>query len=104
MQEKMGDYKVLAHVEAPECSLRILALKATQFVAPHYHNESTQFYTVLEHQAEARVGDRTLPLRPYETVRIDKGVVHSIRALDESALVLSLSVPPVSPADQHVVE
>lgn len=104
MQQKMGDYDVLSHVEMSECSLRIISIKADQLVAPHYHNESTQVYTVLERQVEARVGDRTFPLRPYETVRIEKGVVHSIRPLGESALVLSLSIPPLNRADQHVVE
>ncbi len=102
--QKMGDYEVLSNLEMPECSLRILSLKPAQSVAPHYHNDSTQVYTVLERHVEARVGDRTFSLRPYETVRIEKGVVHSVHALGESALVLSLSVPPLKRDDQHVVE
>ena len=100
----MGDYEVLSHVEMPECSLRILSLKATQFVASHLHKGSIQVYTVLERQVEARVGDRIYQLRPYESVRIEKGAVHSVRALGDSALVLSLSIPPLSRDDQHVVE
>jgi len=102
--QQMGDYEVLSHVEMPECSLRILSLKATQFVASHFHKDSIQVYTVLERLVEARVGDRTYQLRPYETVRIDKGAVHSVRALGESALVLSLSIPPLNRGDQHAVE
>ena len=102
--KQMGDYEVLSHVEMPECSLRILSLKPMQFVASHYHKESIQVYTVLERQVEARVGDRTYQLRPYETVRIEKGAVHSVRAVGDSALVLSLSVPPLGRDDQHVVE
>ena len=102
--QPMGDYEVLSHVEMPECSLRILSLKPAQFVASHFHKESTQVYTVLERLVEARVGDRTYQLRPYETVRIEKGAVHSVRALGDSALVLSLSIPPLGRDDQHVAE
>jgi len=102
--QQMGDYEVLSHVEMPECSMRILSLKPAQFVASHFHKESTQVYTVLERLVEARVGDRTYQLRPYETVRIEKGAVHSVRAVGDSALVLSLSVPPLGRDDQHTVE
>lgn len=99
-----GDYEVLSHVEMPECSIRIIGMRETEQVAPHYHKESTQIYTVLEREVEARVGERTLLLRPYETIRIERGIVHSVRALDGSALVLSLSIPPLSREDHHVVE
>ena len=100
----MGEYEILSHVEMPECSIRIIGMRATEQVASHYHEQCTQVYAVLEHEVEARVGDRILRLRPYETVRIEKGVVHSVRAVDGSALVLSLSVPPLDRDDQHVAE
>jgi hypothetical protein len=58
---------------------------------------------VLEGRVEARNGDYTLQLRPYETVRIEPKVVHSVRALDGGALVMSLSIPPLARDDQHVV-
>jgi len=99
-----GDYEVLSHVEMPECSIRIIGMRAAEHVAPHYHNESTQIYTVLEREVEAKVGERTLLLRPYETVRIEKGIVHSVRAVDGPALVLSLSIPPLGREDHHVIE
>jgi hypothetical protein len=60
-----------------------------------------QIYTVLENRVEARVGANALILRPYETVRIEKRVVHSIRALEGDALVMSLSIPPLARDDQH---
>ena len=50
------------------------------------------------------MGERTFLLRPYETVRIEKGVVHSVRAIESSALVLSLAIPPLDREDHHVVE
>ena len=99
-----GDYEVLSHVEMPECSIRIIGMHEREQVAPHYHNQSTQIYTVLEHEVEAQVGERTFQLRPYETVRIEKGVVHSLRAVNGPALVLSLSIPPLNREDHHVVE
>jgi mannose-6-phosphate isomerase-like protein (cupin superfamily) len=99
----MGRYEILSHVLMPECSIRIIRMLETEHVAPHYHERCAQIYTVLEQEVEARVGDHTFRLRPYETVRIDQGVVHSVRALAGEALVLSLSIPPLDRDDQHVV-
>ncbi len=101
--KEMGQYEILSHVAMPECSIRIIGMRETEHVAPHYHENCTQIYTVLEQEVEARVGERTFRLRPYETVRIEKGTVHSIRALGSAALVLSLSIPPLEREDQHVV-
>ena len=100
----MGQYEILSHVAMPECSIRIIGMREAEHVAPHYHQNCTQIYTVLEHEVEATVGDHTLRLRPYETVRIEKGTVHSVRAINGSALVLSLSIPPLERDDQHPAE
>ena len=81
MKENMGLYEILSHVSMPECSIRIIRMLETEHVAPHYHEKCSQIYTVLEHAVEARVGDHTLLLRPYETVRIEKNTVHSIRTV-----------------------
>ncbi len=101
--QDMGRYEILSHVLMPECSIRIIRMLETEHVAPHYHEKSAQIYTVLEHEVEARVGDQVLRLRPYETVRIEQGVVHSIRTVGGEALVMSLSIPPLDRSDQHVV-
>ena len=100
----MGQYEVLSHVAMPECSIRIIGMREAEHVAPHYHQNCTQIYTVLEHEVEAKVGDHTFLLRPYETVRIEKGTVHSLRAVASPALVLSLSIPPLERDDQHPAE
>ncbi len=100
----MGEYEILSHVEMPECSIRIIGMKESERVALHHHEKCAQIYTVLEEEVEARVGDRPLRLRPYETVRIEKGVRHGVRAVDGPALLLSLSIPPLDREDQHVVE
>lgn len=94
-------YDILSHISMPECSIRIIRMQATEQVAPHYHEHCVQIYTVLERQVEAHVGENTMRLRPYETVRIDKKVVHSVRALESDALVMSLSIPPLERDDQH---
>ncbi len=100
----MGQYEVLSDVAMPECSIRIIGMKESEQVALHYHEKCTQIYTVLEHQVEARVGEQTFRLRPYETVRIEKGTVHSVRPLAGSALLLSISIPALERDDQHVME
>jgi len=100
----MGTYEILSHVAMPECSIRIIRMQATEHVSSHYHEKCAQIYTVLEHEVEARVGDQVLRLRPYETVRIEQGIVHSVRAVSGEALVMSLSVPPLDRDDQHVVD
>ena len=100
----MGEYEILSHVEMPECSIRIIGMKESERVALHYHEKCVQIYTVLEREVEVRLGDRTMRLRPYETVRIEKGAHHSVRAVEGSALVFSLSIPPLDREDQHVAE
>jgi len=100
----MGQYEILSHVEMPECSIRIIRMRETAHVAMHYHEGCAQIYTVLEQEVEAQVGERTMRLRPYETVHIAKEVPHSVRAVRESALVLSLSIPPLQREDQHPAE
>lgn len=100
----MGNYEVLSHVEMPECSIRIIGMKESEQVPLHYHEKCTQVYTVLEQEVEAEVGDHTMRLRPYETVRIEKGVRHGVRAVEGSALVLSVSIPPLDRNDQLVAE
>lgn len=102
--EDMGIYEILSHTAMPDCSIRIIRMLPQESVAAHFHEKSAQIYTVLEHLVEARVGDHTMRLRPYETVRIERGEVHSIRAVDGDALVMSLSIPPLERDDQHAVE
>jgi mannose-6-phosphate isomerase-like protein (cupin superfamily) len=101
MTNHMGSYEILSHTLMPDCSIRIIRMLPDEHVAPHFHQKSAQVYTVLEHEVEARVGDHTLRLRPYETVRIEPGEVHAIRAVTTEALVMSLSIPPMDREDQH---
>jgi mannose-6-phosphate isomerase-like protein (cupin superfamily) len=97
----MGTYEILSHVSMPECSIRIIRMHQQEHVAPHYHKNCAQVYTVLEGRVEARVSGQDMQLRPYETVRVEKSDVHSIRTIGGEALVMSLSIPPLDPSDQH---
>jgi mannose-6-phosphate isomerase-like protein (cupin superfamily) len=101
--QAFGQYEVLSHVEMPECSLRILRLRPGEEVTPHYHRHCTQIYTVLEAGVLVQLGERTFRLFPYETVRVEAGVVHGLRPLEGTALVLSLSIPPLQRDDHHPV-
>ena len=99
----MGDYQVLAHVETPEFSMRLLSLGGKDYVTPHYHDESKQLYAVLEGVVEITLGDRTLRLRPYETMHIERQTVHNVRPANRRALVVSICTPPLKLEDQHPV-
>jgi quercetin dioxygenase-like cupin family protein len=99
----MGDYRVLAHVETPEFSMRFLSLGEKGYVAPHYHDESKQLYAVLEGVVEVTSGDRTLRLRPYETAHIQKQTVHNVRPVTGRPLVVSICTPPLKLEDHHPV-
>lgn len=100
----MGKYEILSHVAMGDCSIRIIRMHQEEHVAPHYHKNCVQVYTVLEGEVEARVTTRDLRLRPYETVRIEKNELHSLRTLGGEALVMSLSIPPLDASDQHVAD
>ncbi|MEO8458833.1 MAG: cupin domain-containing protein [Chloroflexota bacterium] len=95
------EYEILSHTLMPDCSIRIIRMLTNERVGPHFHKKSAQVYTVLEHEVEATVGEQTIHLRPYETVRIEPGEVHAIRAIAAEALVMSLSIPPLDRDDQH---
>lgn len=102
--KRMGNYEILSHVEMPECSIRIIRMKESEQVALHYHEKSTQIYTVLEEEVQVELAGRTMRLRPYETVRIETGARHSVRPVEGAALLLSLSIPPLDRDDQHAAE
>jgi len=100
----VGNYQVLAHVETPEYSMRLLSLEERDCVALHYHDESKQLYAVLEGVVEVTLSDRTFRLRPYETTHIERQTVHNIRPVTNRALVVSICTPPLKLEDQHPVE
>lgn len=98
----VGRYEVVAHLATPECSLRLIRITGTTSVEPHYHERTTQVYVVLEGTAELTLRRRKTRLEPYQTVTVPPFTAHGVAASD-TALVLSISVPPLAPDDQHRV-
>jgi len=98
---QLGSYQVVCNVETPECSLRLLRLTEKDTVRPHHHHQTTQTYFLIQGKAEVTTGNETTLLESYETLRVPIDTVHTIRSIGE-ALVLSISIPPLDPSDQHV--
>ena len=98
---QLGNYEVLSHLETPECSLRLLKLAKDDLVQPHHHHKTTQTYFVIQGTARATVGEQTTVLERYQILRVPVDAVHSIQT-DGQAIVLSISIPPLEAADQHV--
>ncbi len=98
---QLGDYEVLSHQETPECSLRLLRFTKDASVRPHHHHKTTQTYFVLEGKVQVSVGDETSTVAAHETLRVPVDAVHSLQGVGD-ALVLSISIPPLQPSDQHV--
>jgi quercetin dioxygenase-like cupin family protein len=98
--QAFGDYKVIAHHEFPECSLRLLRVEPGQEIPVHYHAASSQSYLVIEGAVEVRVGEVWRRLDHGGAVRVPAGELHAVRPVDRAALVLSASVPPLR-RDDH---
>lgn len=98
----VGRYEVVAHLATPECSLRLIRVSGSSQVEPHYHEKTTQIYVVLEGTAEITIRRRRIRLEPYQTATVAPFTAHGVSSSD-TALVLSVSVPPLDPGDQHRV-
>ena len=97
----MGDYQVLADVRMPECSLRLLRLSLGRAVNLHVHRKTTQIYFVIEGDAVATVAGENKKLGPMESLRIPIDTPHAI-STESTAVVLSISIPPLRPDDQII--
>ena len=98
----MGDYEVLADVRMPECSLRILRLSQGKTVNLHIHHKTIQVYFVIEGDAVATVANEIRKLGSKESLRIPVDTPHAL-GTESTAVVLSISIPPLRPDDQIMV-
>lgn len=103
MPVSVGNYEVVSHVETAECSLRVIRLGADRQVELHYHERSSQIYFVLVGEVEITINRDHQRLQPQQSARVAPFIPHGVRAADGSALVLSISVPPLFPEDQHPI-
>ena len=98
----IGDYQVLADMRTPECSLRVLQLSPGKSVHLHGHRKTTQVYFVIEGDAIATVAEESKKLGPRESLRVPIGTPHAI-STESTAIVLSISIPPLRLDDQVIV-
>jgi len=68
----------------------------------HLHRKTTQIYFVIEGDAIATVGGENKKLGPMESFRVTSDTPHAL-VTESTALVLSISIPPVRQDDQVVV-
>lgn len=101
--QAFGNYGVVAHHEFPECSLRLLRVQPGQEIPVHYHAASSQSYLVIEGSIEVRVADVWRRIESGGAVRVPAGQLHAVRPLNDGALVLSASIPPLRQDDHHVM-
>lgn len=98
----MGDYQVLADIRMLECSLRVLRLSPGRAVRLHVHRKVTQVYFVIEGVATATIAGENKKLGPRESLRVPINTPHAI-STESSAIVLSISIPPLTLDDQVIV-
>jgi len=98
----MGDYQVLADMRMPECSLRILRLSRGKTVNLHVHRKTTQVYFVIEGDAMANVAGEDKKLGSMESLRVPIDTPHAL-STESTAIVLSISIPPLRLDDQIMV-
>jgi len=98
----MGDYHVLADMRMPECSLRILRLSRGKTVNLHVHRKTTQVYFVIEGDAMANVAGEDKKLGSMESLRVPIDTPHAL-STESTAIVLSISIPPLRLDDQIMV-
>ncbi len=99
----LGAYEVLSDTRHKEAGLRVLLVKKGIRIKPHYHERCTQVYFIIDGRAEIVVGGQPIQARQMDVVRIPPCTVHGLRALVRT-VALSISVPPLDPEDQVVVD
>jgi quercetin dioxygenase-like cupin family protein len=101
---RVGVYELLQDFEARDASIRIFRLQqGAQNVESHVHERSAQIYVALEGRVAIEHDGAETTLTPYEAFAVQPGVVHGARSVDESAVVMNISVPPLEADDQVAV-
>jgi len=101
---RVGNYELLEDFESNDASVRILRMaKSAEAIQPHLHHRSTQIYVALEGQACVERDGHPTTIKPYEVLVIAPDTVHSAYAAGETAVVLNISIPPLTGDDQVLV-
>jgi quercetin dioxygenase-like cupin family protein len=75
-------------------------------IKPHIHREHDEIITLLEGEAEFRIGDETRTVRAGETVSVPAGIVHAPFRSAGGCLFVTVFAPAFDPdaPDRHFVD
>lgn len=98
----VGNYDLLEDFECSRASVRVLRLRGeSERVEPHAHRQTSQIYVALQGRALVEIDGVPTPLEPYKAVLVPAFAEHCAMAAGiEDAIVMNISVPPLSAADQ----
>lgn len=101
----VGGYEILQDFECPDASVRILRLgPAEGAVEQHTHHRSMQIYVVLDGAADVTVDGEQMRLGKDDATAVWQGRVHGAAAAGAGAVLMNISIPPLSADDQLPVE
>lgn len=97
----VGNYELLEDLETGEATVRVLRMANTgQAVERHVHQRSAQIYVALQGRIRVEMDGATVVLEPYKATRIPAGTVHGAGPIGETAVLMNISVPPLTADDQ----
>lgn len=102
---RVGEYELLTDFECPSASVRVFRLLPRHPVQTHEHRKSMQIYVALEGDVEIEQDGVIQALRPFEAVAVWPRTRHSARVHSgDMAVVMNISIPPLSADDQRLPE
>jgi len=97
----VGNYDLLEDFESDDATVRVLRLAPDgQSIQPHLHERTTQIYVALEGRLRVEVEGQATDLHPYRATVIPAGMAHRAVAIDEAAVLMNISIPPLAADDQ----
>jgi len=98
---QVGNYDLLEDFETDDATVRVLRIApAGQSIQQHLHERTTQIYVALQGHVRVEVDGKTLDLEPFRATVIPAGKAHAAAAVDEMAILMNISVPPLAADDQ----
>ncbi len=74
-----------------KCTVKIIYIKKGGVLSRQYHNLRDELWIALDKGLTAEIGNKKFRLKPYESVRIPKKVVHRLSAETNPGRVLEIS-------------
>ena len=79
-------------LEAGYCG-KYMFLFAEQTCPSHCHHDKVETFFIVRGRVQINYGERSMTLKPGDTLKVETGIYHSFTAIDEPALLLELSKP-----------